>query len=156
MNSTICADETLSTEISDAVATVTRCTRLRRRAEQGATAVEYALMVGLIAVGIITAVASLRDKTSNTFNTVNSAMGDSPSAPAGTLNYTSISGSFLLPGGQRLWYWVGASQPLPPAAIAATTAAEANAAFTAAGWSYADGPMSGTCTPGLLTCYRMP
>ncbi len=43
--------------------------------ERGATAVEYALMVGLIAVGIITAVAALRDKVSSTFNNVNNAMG---------------------------------------------------------------------------------
>lgn len=43
--------------------------------ERGATAVEYALMVGLIAVGIITAVSALRDKVSNTFNNVNNAMG---------------------------------------------------------------------------------
>ena len=32
--------------------------------ERGATAVEYALMVGLIAVGIITAVVALKDKVS--------------------------------------------------------------------------------------------
>jgi pilus assembly protein Flp/PilA len=43
--------------------------------ERGATAVEYALMVGLIAVGIITAVAALRDKVAKTFNNVNNAMG---------------------------------------------------------------------------------
>jgi pilus assembly protein Flp/PilA len=46
-----------------------------RDREDGATAVEYALMVGLIAVGIITAVAALRDKVSSTFNNVNNAMG---------------------------------------------------------------------------------
>jgi pilus assembly protein Flp/PilA len=46
-----------------------------RDRETGATAVEYALMVGLIAVGIITAVAALRDKVSSTFNNVNNAMG---------------------------------------------------------------------------------
>jgi pilus assembly protein Flp/PilA len=46
-----------------------------RERETGATAVEYALMVGLIAVGIITAVAALRDKVSSTFNNVNNAMG---------------------------------------------------------------------------------
>jgi pilus assembly protein Flp/PilA len=46
-----------------------------RNRETGATAVEYALMVGLIAVGIITAVAALRTKVSSTFNNVNNAMG---------------------------------------------------------------------------------
>jgi Flp pilus assembly pilin Flp len=37
--------------------------------------VEYALMVGLIAVGIIGAVAALRNKVAATFNNVNNAMG---------------------------------------------------------------------------------
>jgi pilus assembly protein Flp/PilA len=46
-----------------------------RDRETGATAVEYALMVGLIAVGIIGAVAALRNKVSATFNNVNNAMG---------------------------------------------------------------------------------
>ncbi len=46
-----------------------------RDRETGATAVEYALMVGLIAVGIITAVVALRNKVSSTFNNVNNAMG---------------------------------------------------------------------------------
>jgi pilus assembly protein Flp/PilA len=38
--------------------------------ERGATAVEYALMVGLIAVGIIIAVSALSNKTAATFNRV--------------------------------------------------------------------------------------
>ncbi len=38
--------------------------------ERGATAVEYALMVGLIAVGIIGAVVALKDKISGSFNKV--------------------------------------------------------------------------------------
>jgi pilus assembly protein Flp/PilA len=46
-----------------------------RDRETGATAVEYALMVGLIAVGIIGAVAALRNKVASTFNNVNNAMG---------------------------------------------------------------------------------
>jgi Flp pilus assembly pilin Flp len=37
--------------------------RGRRSLERGATAVEYGLMVGLVAVGIVTAVSSLREKT---------------------------------------------------------------------------------------------
>ena len=38
--------------------------------ERGATAVEYALMVGLIAVGIIVAVNALANSTAKTFNKV--------------------------------------------------------------------------------------
>lgn len=43
--------------------------------ERGATAVEYALMVGLIAVGIIGAVVALKNKVSRTFNTVANTIG---------------------------------------------------------------------------------
>ena len=43
--------------------------------ERGATAVEYALMVGLIAVGIITAVVVLKNKVASTFNTVSNTIG---------------------------------------------------------------------------------
>lgn len=43
--------------------------------ERGATAVEYALMVGLIAVGIITAVVTLKNKVASTFNTVSNTIG---------------------------------------------------------------------------------
>lgn len=42
--------------------------RTRLSLERGATAVEYALMVGLIAVGIVTAVSALRDKTTDSLN----------------------------------------------------------------------------------------
>ena len=41
-----------------------------RRNDEGATAVEYGLMVALIAAGIIVAVTALRDQLVNTFNTV--------------------------------------------------------------------------------------
>ena len=43
--------------------------------ERGATAVEYALMVGLIAVGIITADVFLKNKVASTFNTVANTLG---------------------------------------------------------------------------------
>jgi len=43
--------------------------------ERGATAVEYALMVGLIAVGIIGAVVTLKDKVANTFTKVGNTIG---------------------------------------------------------------------------------
>lgn len=40
----------------------------RLSVERGATAVEYALMVGLISVGIVTAVTALKDKTTDSLN----------------------------------------------------------------------------------------
>jgi pilus assembly protein Flp/PilA len=42
--------------------------------ERGATAVEYALMVGLIAVAIIGAVSLLGDRVKTTFNRVSNTM----------------------------------------------------------------------------------
>ncbi|MEW6327519.1 MAG: Flp family type IVb pilin [Thermodesulfobacteriota bacterium] len=42
--------------------------------EDGATAVEYALIVGLIAAGIIVAVTALRDKIVTVFTNVKNAM----------------------------------------------------------------------------------
>jgi pilus assembly protein Flp/PilA len=48
--------------------------RVRAQEEKGATAVEYALMVALIAVVIIAAVAFLGKAASNKFSTVGSAV----------------------------------------------------------------------------------
>ena len=48
--------------------------RERTREQEGATAVEYALMVALIAAVIIVAVAFLGHAASNTFSTVGSAV----------------------------------------------------------------------------------
>ena len=45
--------------------------------EQGATAVEYAIMVALIAVAIIVAVRFVGNTTSNTFSMVGSAVAGS-------------------------------------------------------------------------------
>ena len=42
--------------------------------ERGATAVEYALMVGLIAVAIIAAVSLLGDKIKSSFNTISNTL----------------------------------------------------------------------------------
>jgi pilus assembly protein Flp/PilA len=42
--------------------------------ERGATAVEYALMVGLIAVAIIGAVSLLGNKLKTTFNTISNTL----------------------------------------------------------------------------------
>ena len=42
--------------------------------ERGATAVEYALMVGLIAVAIIAAVSALGQKVKSTFNTISNTL----------------------------------------------------------------------------------
>jgi pilus assembly protein Flp/PilA len=51
--------------------------KVRAQEEKGATAVEYALMVALIAVVIIAAVAFLGKAASNKFSTVGSAV-DNP------------------------------------------------------------------------------
>ena len=48
--------------------------KVRAQDEKGATAVEYALMVALIAVVIIAAVAFLGKAASNKFSTVGSAV----------------------------------------------------------------------------------
>ncbi len=40
----------------------------KAKLERGATAVEYALMVGLIGIGVITATVTLKDKVAQTFN----------------------------------------------------------------------------------------
>lgn len=42
--------------------------RLLRR-DQGATAVEYAVVIGLIALGVITSVSNMTDATAESFNT---------------------------------------------------------------------------------------
>jgi len=48
--------------------------KMRAKEERGATAVEYALMVALIAVVIIAAVAFVGHAASNKFSTVGSAV----------------------------------------------------------------------------------
>ena len=48
------------------------------RNEKGATAVEYGIMVGLIAAVIITLVIAVGSKTNNAFNAVNSNMSTAP------------------------------------------------------------------------------
>ena len=55
-----------------------------KREEKGATAVEYGLMVGLIAVGIITAVLFLKDSLSELFNTIGEELGGTPAATTGS------------------------------------------------------------------------
>ena len=46
--------------------------------EEGATAVEYGIMVAAIAAVIITVVIAVGSKTDSAFETVNSAMGAAP------------------------------------------------------------------------------
>jgi pilus assembly protein Flp/PilA len=54
-----------------------------RREEKGATAVEYGLMVGLIAVAIIVTVGLLGGKLNGLFDTIKNALpGGSTPAPA--------------------------------------------------------------------------
>jgi pilus assembly protein Flp/PilA len=129
-------------------------TKLHRKAETGATAVEYALMVGLIAVGIITAVASLRDKTSSTFNTVNSAMGGSAVASPTPSSYFQVTGTVSLLGGQHLWSRFGTGIPAPTAAVNAASAGAVDAAFIAdTGWTRINGPATPNCAP--RSCYQV-
>ncbi|MGQ7829280.1 Flp family type IVb pilin [Altererythrobacter sp. Z27] len=44
--------------------------------EQGATAIEYGLIVALIAIGLITALNSMGTQIEGTFNTVSDTMAD--------------------------------------------------------------------------------
>jgi Flp pilus assembly pilin Flp len=80
----------------------------RRTKERGATAVEYALMVGLIAIGIIGSVSALRDKTNDTFAAVEAALGEftaPTSAAAGStfsFTYTGTTASVTDWAGQFL------------------------------------------------------
>lgn len=53
-----------------------------RRDEKGATAVEYGLMVGLIAVVIIAAVVLLGTELKELFETIGNKLGGAPAAPA--------------------------------------------------------------------------
>ena len=56
---------------------------VRLRSEKGATAVEYGIMVGLIAVVIIVAVSLLGGTLSNTFNDIQCQVaGNGPYIPA--------------------------------------------------------------------------
>ena len=52
------------------------------RDEQGATAIEYGLIAALIAVAAITAMQSLGNELSTTFNTVQTKMADGNNAGA--------------------------------------------------------------------------
>lgn len=63
--------------------------RFENRKDRGATAVEYGLMVGLIAVVIIAAVAFLGENLTNLFGETGTALED----PAGTApDYTAPQG----------------------------------------------------------------
>ena len=54
-----------------------------KREEKGATAVEYGLMVGLIAVVIIAAVVLLGEQLNELFTSITDELGgDAPAAPA--------------------------------------------------------------------------
>lgn len=54
-----------------------------RREEDGATAVEYGLIVGLIAVGIIAAVALLGGTIAGWFNDINAEITQATNPPSG-------------------------------------------------------------------------
>ncbi|MEE1876244.1 Flp family type IVb pilin [Altererythrobacter litoralis] len=48
--------------------------------EQGATAIEYGLIVALIAIGLITALQSVGTEVGGTFNTVSDTVADANAA----------------------------------------------------------------------------
>ncbi len=76
-------EQTLAGSMHELVAAVRRRLKLRYEGKEGgATAVEYALMVGLIAVGIIAAVVTPRNKVSGTFDRVGNAVGGGTAAAA--------------------------------------------------------------------------
>ena len=52
-----------------------------RRNEEGATAIEYGLIAAMIAVAAITALDSLGEEVSATFNNVDETMADANTAP---------------------------------------------------------------------------
>ncbi|MVA76540.1 Flp family type IVb pilin [Auraticoccus sp. F435] len=54
--------------------------RLDARRDRGATAVEYGLLVGLIAVGIIVAITALGDELRDLFNGIELPDGNAPAA----------------------------------------------------------------------------
>jgi pilus assembly protein Flp/PilA len=54
-----------------------------KREQKGATAVEYGLMVGLIAVGIITAVLLLRTQLSALFTSIAGSLGTAAAGGGG-------------------------------------------------------------------------
>lgn len=65
------------------------------RKERGATAVEYALMVGLISVGLVASVGTLQKKMSYTLkNVVPSAIQFQPSDYGGYVNTPTVVGSY--------------------------------------------------------------
>ena len=57
----------------------TICTSVRRflTSEDGPTAVEYAVLVGLIVIGIVAAVSALAQSMSSTFSSVSSTLSAS-------------------------------------------------------------------------------
>jgi pilus assembly protein Flp/PilA len=67
------------------IASFVAVAQLRVREEKGATAVEYGLLVGLIAVAIILTVTALGGKLNGLFSSISGSLpgGTAPAAPAG-------------------------------------------------------------------------
>jgi pilus assembly protein Flp/PilA len=141
--------ETEKLETSTPTVRPTKRSRFRRQ-EKGATAVEYALMVGLIAVGIISAVSSLRDKTSATFNNVGGAI--SGATPA-SVHYESVTGVHGVGGVVIPAVYYKAGGVLPGSVQNATSASEASTAFVADSWSYFSGGAGGNCN--VFVCFKV-
>jgi pilus assembly protein Flp/PilA len=82
---------------TDAAAPDTRRAHHQRN-ERGATAVEYALMVGLIAVAIIGSVSVLGNRIKSTFSTVDNSLTATADAPAAS-GWTNIGPGYVAPSG---------------------------------------------------------
>ncbi len=98
-------------EVSHADSRLTRWKRrgLLGRTERGATAVEYALMVGLIAVAIIVPVSILSGRVKSTFNTTGNAIVASDAGGAAPSRQAWCTSTY--PGSS--YYATGAVMPPP-------------------------------------------
>lgn len=82
--------------------------RVRNRlikSERGATSVEYALMVGLLAVGIIVSAVALNGKIGATFGRSAAVLGLGGNAKVTTLPFGSPTGQIVVSAGSKVEDW---------------------------------------------------
>jgi Flp pilus assembly pilin Flp len=75
------------------------------RTERGATSVEYALMVGLLAIGIIASAAALNSKVGGTFGRSAAVLGLGGNAKITNLPFGSPTGQIVVSAGSRVEDW---------------------------------------------------
>ena len=101
--------------------------RTRLSVERGATAVEYALMVGLISVGIVTAVSALKEKTvdslSRTAASTSGLIFDA-SVPKGSTFTVKYIRNDLGVGGFATVVATGSSTPIGATSVLTRTAGD--------------------------------